>query len=132
MLGKREPEIYGHETLQDVENLCREKASSLNVDLDFFQSNHEGEIIDIIQNSLDSLDGIIINAGAYTHTSIAIHDALKLFKGPIIEVHISDIKNREEFRHHSYISPLASAEIIGQGIDGYTQAIEKIEKLIQS
>ena len=130
MLGKREPEIYGSGTLADVEQLCRENSGDLEVD--FFQSNYEGAMIDIIQSALDSHQGIIINAGAYTHTSIAIHDALKLFKGVIIEVHISDIKNREEFRHHSYIAPLAHEQIIGQGIDGYRQAIEKIEKLIHS
>ena len=132
MLGRREPEIYGAQTLNDVEKLCNETAAKHAMICDCFQSNHEGEIIDKIQQSLDSHDGIIINAGAYTHTSIAILDTLKLLNKPIIEVHISDIHEREEFRHHSYISLVATDKIIGQGIDGYRQALEKIDKLIQN
>jgi len=132
MLGRREPEIYGAQTLGDVEALCRDTAKAHDIDCDFFQSNHEGAIIDRIQESLDSHDAILINAGAYTHTSIAILDALKLYQKPIIEVHISDIQNREEFRQFSYISLVATDEVIGQGVDGYRQAIEKIAKLIQN
>ena len=130
MLGTREPEIYGAHTLSDVEDLCHKTAEQLNLEAVCFQSNHEGAIIDKIQESLNNIDGVVINAGAYTHTSIAIHDALKLLTVPIIEVHISDIQNREEFRKHSYISYVAADEIIGKGIDGYAQAIEKIRELI--
>lgn len=132
MLGRREPEIYGSQTLQDIENLCRDHADKINIKTEFFQSNHEGEIIDILQKIIDTHDGLIINAGAYTHTSVAIHDALKLLHLPIIEIHISDPQTREEFRHHSYISPLAAEIIKGQGVDGYAQAIDKIGKLIQN
>ncbi len=132
MLGRREPEIYGTQTLQDIENLCRNHAQKNNIETDFFQSNHEGQIIDAIQDIIDTHDGLIINAGAYTHTSVAIHDALKLLNMPIIEIHISNPHTREEFRHHSYISPIAAAIIKGQGVDGYAQAIDKIGKLIQN
>ena len=132
MLGRREPEIYGTQTLQDIENLCRDNARAKNIETDFFQSNHEGEIIDKIHAIIDSYDGLIINAGAYTHTSVAIHDALKLLSVPIIEVHISDPETREDFRHISYISPVAAAIIKGQGVDGYTQAIDNIANLIQN
>ncbi len=132
MLGRREPEIYGTQTLQDIENICRQNAQKIDIETDFFQSNHEGEIIDALQAIIDTHDGLIINAGAYTHTSVAIHDALKLLNMPIIEIHISDPQTREEFRHHSYISPLATKIIKGQGVDGYAQAIDKIGKLIQN
>ncbi len=132
MLGRREPEIYGSQTLQDVENLCRKSANIKNIETDFFQSNHEGEIIDKIHSIIDSHDGLVINAGAYTHTSVAIHDALKLLAMPIIEVHISDPETREDFRHVSYIAPVAADIVKGQGVDGYAQAIEKIANLIQN
>jgi len=132
MLGRREPEIYGTQTLQDIENLCCDNARAKNIETDFFQSNHEGEIIDKIHDIIDSHDGVIINAGAYTHTSVAIHDALKLLSVPIIEVHISDPETREDFRHISYISPVAAAIIKGQGVDGYAQAIDNIANLIQN
>lgn len=131
MLGRREPEIYGHETLQDIETLCRDTAKKYEMKIDFVQSNHEGVIVDLIQDSLDEVDGIIINAGAYTHTSLAIHDALKLHSCPIIEVHLSDPSKREEFRHFSYITPIAQQVIAGKGAQGYVQAIEKIKELIQ-
>ena len=104
LLGTREPEIYGHDTLADVEALCHETAKAHNMEVDFRQSNHEGELVEWIQEAIKQAGGVIINAAAYTHTSIAIHDALKMLDCPIIEVHFSDPSNREEFRHHSYIS----------------------------
>ncbi len=128
MLGQREPEIYGTQTLGDIETLCRETASIHHADIDFRQSNHEGELVTWIQEALGHVDGIIINAGAYTHTSVALHDALKLHACPIIEVHLSDPETREEFRHLSYISPLAQEVIKGIGAAGYPQAIEIIVK----
>ena len=129
MLGMREPEIYGNQTLSDIENLCHKKAASLNIEIDFRQSNHEGEIVSWIQQSKDNFDGLIINAAAYTHTSIAIHDALKLLSCPIIELHISDPKEREAFRHASYIEPLATSVVSGHGAHGYEMAIEKLAEL---
>ncbi len=125
----REPEIYGSQTLSEIENICHEKASSLNLEIDFRQSNHEGEIIDWIQQSKDKFSGLIINAAAYTHSSIAIHDALKLLDCPIIELHLSDPKKREDFRHNSYIEPIAALVISGHGAKGYEIAIEKITML---
>lgn len=130
MLGLREPEIYGDQTLDDVEGLCVNKAVSKGWSVDFRQSNHEGELITWIQGAREGVDGLIINAAAFTHTSIAIHDALKLLSIPIIEVHISGPKSREEFRHISYIEPLATEVIVGQGVDGYVQALEKLSELL--
>lgn len=123
MLGTREPEIYGTQTLADIEALCRAEAKKRGHDIDFRQSNHEGELIEWIQQARGTFGGIIINAAAYTHTSIALHDALKMFGGPIVEVHLSDPKTREPFRHHSYIAPLAAAVITGKGAAGYTEAL---------
>ncbi len=124
MLGIREPEIYGHQTHDDIIALCEETAQKFNATADVKQSNHEGVLIDWIQDAINDYDSVIINAAAYTHTSIAIHDALKLLKCPIVEVHMSAIEKREEFRHHSYITPLANKLITGQGAQGYVQAIE--------
>lgn len=132
MLGTREPEIYGSQTLKDIENLCTEKAKALKLKIDFRQSNHEGELVDWIQEAVKNFDGVIINAGAYTHTSVAIHDALKLLKAPVVEVHISNPKEREAFRHHSYIEPLAAAVIAGKGPEGYIDALEAINRLLTS
>jgi len=132
LLGTREPEIYGHDTLQDVENLCAETAKEHGLEVDCRQSNHEGVLVDWIQEAINKADGIIINAAAYTHTSLAIHDALKMLSCPIIEVHFSDPETREEFRHHSYIAPLATKTIKGHGKDGYRQAIEFLNKHINS
>lgn len=123
MLGWREPEIYGRQTLGDIEELCRAEASLHNMAVDFRQSNHEGELVDWIQMALGRFAGIIINAAAYTHTSVAIHDALKLHNIPVVEVHLSDPAQRESFRHFSYIEPLASAIFKGMGADGYRQAV---------
>jgi len=125
MLGQREPEIYGTQTLEDIKTLCEESTDS---EIDFRQSNHEGELVTWIQQALGQTDAIIINAGAYTHTSVAIHDALKLHSCPIIEVHLSDPESREEFRHFSYITPLAQTVIKGKGVTGYSQAIEILTK----
>lgn len=133
MLGEREPEIYGTQTLADVETLCENKARALDFKIDFRQSNHEGELVEWIQQSIrDGFDGLIINAAAYTHTSIAIHDALKLLKIPVIEVHISDPKKREPFRRVSYIEPAAAAVIAGKGVEGYALALETANKLLTS
>lgn len=126
MLGAREPEIYGPETLADIESLCREKAAALGFEIDFRQSNHEGELVEWIQQARGAFDGLVINAAAYTHTSIAIHDALKILDIPIIEVHLSEPEKREAFRHQSYIKPLAAQVITGQGAGGYITALEAL------
>lgn len=130
LLGTREPEIYGEHTLADLEKLCRDKAEALDWDVDFKQTNHEGQLVEWVQGALKGYDGLIINAAAYTHTSIALHDALKSLSIPIIEVHISDPKKREEFRHISYVEPLASDVIVGQGVQGYILALEKLHELL--
>lgn len=132
MLGVREPEIYGHATLHDAEELCRKTAAGLGMDLDARQSNHEGELVGWIQDTLTTHQGIIINAGAYSHTSIAILDALKLSKRPVIEVHLTNIHAREEFRHHSYISKAAVGVICGLGIDGYAYAVTSMARLLNA
>ncbi len=129
MLGTREPEIYGRETLADIETMCHKTGKKLDIEISFRQSNHEGELVTWIQEALGLTDGIIINAAAYTHTSVAIHDALKLHAVPIIEVHLSDPSKREPFRHFSYIEPLAQAVIKGKGAEGYVEAIETLDKL---
>jgi 3-dehydroquinate dehydratase-2 len=123
LLGQREPQIYGTQSLGDVEALCRHYASTCGVEVVFRQSNAEHELIDWIQDARQSAAGIIINPAAYTHTSIAIHDALAACACPIIEVHISNIHAREEFRHHSYVSGLAKAVIAGCGVQGYVFAL---------
>ena len=128
MLGRREPELYGHETLAGIEAMIRDKANEYGFAIDFRQSNHEGELVSWIQEELDNADAIIINAGAYTHTSLAIHDALKMFAGPVIEVHHSDPSKRESFRHFSYIEPLAARIIKGRGPQGYLEGLEFLKK----
>jgi 3-dehydroquinate dehydratase-2 len=131
MLGVREPEIYGHQTLSDIESLCHDTASSLGLTIDFRQSNHEGDLVTWIQEARGRVRGVIINAAAYTHSSVAIHDALKLLDSvPIIEVHLSDPKTREPFRHHSYIEPLAAQVIAGYGAEGYAIALRALKGLI--
>ncbi|MCK5284064.1 MAG: type II 3-dehydroquinate dehydratase [Alphaproteobacteria bacterium] len=127
MLGLREPEIYGDKTLDDIKKLCLNHVSELEMKLDFRQSNYEGKLVEWIHSAYDEFNGIIINAAAYTHTSIAIHDALKLLDIPIIEVHISDPKTREVFRHTSYIEPLAHKVIAGQGAHGYLLALDALK-----
>ena len=128
LLGTREPEIYGATTLADIESLCNKTAQSLGFNVDFKQTNHEGELVDQIQQAKGSA-ALVINAGAYTHTSVALHDALKSLTIPIIEVHLSNIFAREPFRHHSYISPVAKGVICGLGAHGYQLAIEAIAKV---
>ncbi len=130
MLGSREPEIYGDQTLDDIKGMCLEKAGALGQAIDFRQSNHEGELVGWIQEAKGAFEGVIINAAAYTHTSVAIHDALKLLDVPIIEVHLSDPKTREKFRHISYIEPIATEVIAGQGAKGYLQALEKLHEVL--
>ncbi|MDY2913337.1 MAG: type II 3-dehydroquinate dehydratase [Candidatus Enteromonas sp.] len=127
MLGIREPNIYGKQTYQDLVNLIRDYAESNNLEVSFFQSNHEGALVDAIQQAyFDGVEGILINAGAYTHTSLAILDALKSTGIPSVEVHISNPKNREEFRHFSYLSQYCFATIQGKGFPGYLEAIDAL------
>lgn len=128
MLGKREPGIYGCETLEDVYKKIEAFAEKLKCEVEFFQSNIEGEIINAIHKTYDGYDGIIINPGAFTHYSYAIHDALTSVKTPAIEVHISNIHKREEFRHKSVIAPACVGQICGLGTDGYLYALEALLK----
>ena len=131
LLGEREKNQYGNFTLKDVERKCNEYSNENDIELSLFQSNIEGELVDQIQNSRDNQDGLIINAGGYTHTSVAIHDALKILKIPIIELHISNIYNREEFRHKSLISKVSKAVICGFGVDGYLMSLQAMGKFIE-
>lgn len=124
MLGKREPGIYGAQTLADVEAICRAAGDEFGLSIDFRQSNHEGELVTWIQETLGNADGILINPGAYSHTSVAIYDALKAVSLPVAEVHISNIHQREAFRHHSYVSAVAFGVICGFGTLGYRLALE--------
>ena len=132
LLGVREPQTYGRETLADIEESCLEHAAALDLAVDFRQSNHEGQLVDWIQEARESADGIIINAGAYTHTSIAILDALRACELPIIEVHLSNIFGREPYRHHSYISAVARGVICGFGAHSYVLALDAIAYLLES
>ena len=126
LLGTREPETYGTQTLHDVETMCRKHAEKKGMTLEAFQSNHEGAIVDAIQQAKDIYSHIIINPAAYTHTSIAIRDAIIGVDAQVYEVHISNIHEREEFRHHSYISDIAKQVFVGLGIPGYIAAIDAI------
>lgn len=130
LLGQREPHIYGHTTLADVEASCHQTAAAGAHGIVFRQSNHEGQIIDWIHAARGAADAIVINAGAFTHTSLAIHDALKAFAGPIIELHITNVHQREAFRHHSYISFAATAVICGLGPEGYGIAVDAAAMLV--
>ena len=130
MLGKRQPEIYGRETLADVEQACRKEAERLGISIEFGQSNHEGALVDLIQAAREKNAGIVINAGAYTHTSVALLDALNAAELPVIEVHLSNIYKRESFRHHSYISPVAVGVIAGLGSHGYLLALQALARLL--
>jgi 3-dehydroquinate dehydratase-2 len=132
LLGKRQPQIYGHETLADVEADCRKLASELNVELRFHQSNREYELIDWIHEARELAVGIVINPGAFSHTSVAILDALNTFEGKVMEVHISNIHKREEFRHHSYVSLRADGVIAGLGTEGYQFGIRRIATLLKA
>lgn len=129
LLGTREPQVYGSATLADVEQLCRDAATGLGVQVQCRQSNHEGVLIDWIheagrEHAAGRVIGVVLNAGAYTHTSVALHDAIKGAGVPVIEVHISNVHAREAFRHHSYLSPVASGVVVGFGIHGYALAMQ--------
>ena len=130
LLGEREKSQYGSFTLKDIEKKCRELAEKNEFNLTFFQSNIEGELVEKIQSSRNNQDGLIINAGGYTHTSVAIHDALKILKIPIIELHISNIYNREEFRHKSLISKVAKGIICGFSVEGYIMSLSAMKKFL--
>ncbi|MGE0724127.1 MAG: type II 3-dehydroquinate dehydratase [Alphaproteobacteria bacterium] len=132
LLGVREPALYGRETLGDIEDACRERAAGLGFAVDFRQSNHEGELIDWIQEARSSAAGILLNAGALTHTSVAIHDALKAADLPVIEVHLSNVFRREPFRHHSYISAVAAGVICGFGGRSYVLAVEALAGILDA
>tara|TARA_X000000950_G_scaffold46237_1_gene52875 strand:- start:1024 stop:1461 length:438 start_codon:yes stop_codon:yes gene_type:complete len=131
LLGEREKSQYGNFTLKDVEKNCNDYSNQNKIKLSLFQSNIEGELVDKIQNSRNNQDGLIINAGGYTHTSVAIHDALKILKIPIIELHISNIYNREDFRHKSLISKVANGIICGFGVEGYTMSLKAMSKILE-
>ena len=132
LLGEREQSQYGSITFEKLKENCQSKSKELDLEVDFAQSNVEGELVNIIQNSRKKFDGIIINAAAFTHTSVAIRDALDIFKKPIIELHISNIYKREEFRHKSLISDIATGGIFGLGAEGYILAIISIQKILQN
>ena len=132
MLGTRQPEVYGHDTLQDVENLCRKVGAAEGVEIDFRQSDSEAEIMGWIKRARGVASGILINPAGFTSTSIAILDALLIFDGPIIEVHISPLFRRDEFRHLSYVSKAATAKIEGFGISGYGFAIMRLAALAKA
>lgn len=130
LLGLREPAVYGSETLKDVEARCLAHAASLGLAVDFRQSNHEGELIGWIHEARDKASGIAINAGAYTHTSVALHDALKAAELPAVEVHLSNIHRREAFRHHSFIAAAVTGVIAGFGSDSYVLALSALHSII--
>ena len=130
LLGQREPEIYGHDTLEDVAKTCVGIAGALGLSCELLQSNHEGELIDMIQNARENSAGIIINPAALTHTSVALLDALHTFEGPVLEVHISNVHKRENFRHFSYVSLRADGVIAGFGVQGYGFAMQRMAILL--
>ncbi|AXS40780.1 type II 3-dehydroquinate dehydratase [Breoghania sp. L-A4] len=132
LLGQREPEIYGHETLADVEASCRRLGAEFELDIRFHQSNAEHEIIDWIHEARTAASGIVINPGAFTHTSVAILDALNACDFPVFEVHITNVHKREAFRHHSYVSHRADGVIAGFGTEGYTMALRRLTTLIDA
>ena len=132
LLGEREQSQYGKEDYNYLLEACKKRSKELKIEMDIKQSNVEGEIVDLIQEARNKKDGIIINAGGYTHTSVAIRDALNIFKKPIIELHISNIYKREEFRHKSLISGVATGGIFGLGINGYILAINAMQELLEN
>ncbi|SNT65987.1 3-dehydroquinate dehydratase [Asanoa hainanensis] len=134
LLGTRRPEVYGSTTLADVEELCRQEAGKLGLELEFLQSNHEGQLVDWVQEAgarvaAGECIGAVLNAGAYTHTSIALHDAIEGASLPVIEVHISNVHAREEFRHRSFVSPVARGIVVGFGVHGYVLALQGLHQL---
>ena len=130
LLGQRQPEIYGRETLDDVLRLARGAAAPFGLEVAQMQSNSEGALVDMIQAARTEAAAIVINPGAYSHTSIAILDALNAFEGPVGEVHISDIHKREAFRHHSYVSLRADVIVVGKGVAGYAEAVEGVARML--
>jgi len=132
LLSQREPAVYGHDTLADIEAACRRAAADLKLDLAFHQSNREYELIDWIHEARERAGGMVINPAAFTHTSIAIADALLACEFPIIEVHLSNVHKREEFRHHSYVSAVAAGAIMGCGTQGYVLALQRLAQLIDA
>ena len=132
LLGEREQSQYGSTTFDQLKENCLKESNKIGIELEFAQSNIEGELVDLIQDARNKYDGMIINAAGFTHTSVAIRDALDLFKKPIIELHISNIYKREEFRHKSLISDIATGGIFGLGVDGYILAIISIEKILKN
>ena len=130
LLGQRQPEIYGHATLEDVARTCAALGNSLGLKVELSQTNHEGVMIDQIHAARHSAAGLIINPAAFTHTSVAILDALHTFEGPVIEVHISNVHKRESFRHHSYVSLRADGVIAGLGVEGYEAAVRRMATLL--
>ncbi|WP_417241370.1 type II 3-dehydroquinate dehydratase [Celeribacter sp.] len=130
LLGKRQPDIYGHETLDDVEAACARVGDAFQLEVRLLQSNHEGQIVDWIHEAREVAGGIIINPGALTHTSVAVLDALNTFDGPVFEVHISQIHKREAFRHHSFVSHRADGVMAGFGIEGYALAMRRMGSLL--
>lgn len=132
MLGKREPDIYGSETLASIEDKCQKHAKALGLDVEFRQTNIEGEMVDWIQQAEGEFGAIIVNAGAYTHTSVALLDAIKATTTPVIEVHLSNIHQREEFRHHSFISKAAVGMICGFGGLGYEMALDAAKSILKN
>jgi len=131
LLGVREPDTYGRETLADIEEACLERAAELDLAVDFRQSNHEGQLVDWIQEARETADGIVLNAGAYTHSSIAVLDALRASELPIVEVHLSNIHRREKYRWRSYVSEAAQGMICGFGAHGYLLALDAIARLLK-
>ncbi len=131
LLGRREPDIYGYDTLDDVAGRCRVLAKESGLEASWFQSNHEGALIDRIHDDCDGAAGIVINPAAFTHTSVALLDALKIFPGPVLEVHISNIHQREDFRHRSYVSFRAEGVIAGFGVHGYELAVRHMAELLR-
>ncbi|MEV0713699.1 type II 3-dehydroquinate dehydratase [Asanoa sp. NPDC050611] len=135
LLGTRRPEVYGSTTLADVEDLCRQEAGKLGLELEFLQSNHEGQLVDWVQEAgarvaTGDCLGAVFNPGAYTHTSIALHDAIEGASLPVVEVHISNVHAREEFRRHSYVSPVARGVVVGFGVYGYVLALRGLHQTI--
>lgn len=132
LLGKREPGVYGHQTLEDINQMLMEEARQLGIAVEFFQSNHEGALVDRIQAAMGAAQGMVINPGAYTHTSVALRDAIAAVSLPTVEVHLSNIHQREPFRHHSYIAPIAVGQICGFGAESYRLGLRALVSHLQA